>query len=51
MIRYSVAGKEFETDLAEKNAQKLRDALSPFVKKSRPLDRRIPVPRNRCDQS
>jgi hypothetical protein len=51
MITYSVAGKEFETDLAEKNAQKLRDALSPFVKKSRPLDRQTPVPRNRCDQS
>jgi hypothetical protein len=27
-ITYSVDGMEFEIDLAEKNAQKLRDALS-----------------------
>jgi hypothetical protein len=43
-ITYSVEGKEFEIDLAEKNAQKLRDALSPFVKKSRPLEWQAVIP-------
>jgi hypothetical protein len=43
-ITYSVEGKEYEIDLAEKNAQKLRDTLSPFVKKSRPLERQAVIP-------
>ena len=35
-IRYSVDGKDYEIDLSEKNAKRLRDALTEFIEKARP---------------
>src|SRR5690348_15291381 len=45
-VTYTLDGQEYEIDLSEKNAQKLRDALAPFIEKSRPVERQplIPTP-------
>jgi hypothetical protein len=34
-IRYTVDGQEYEIDLSEKNADKFRTILAPFIEKSR----------------
>ena len=38
-VTYTVDGQEYEIDLSEKNAQRFRDALAPFIEKSRPVER------------
>lgn len=38
-ILYSVDGQDYEIDLSEANAKKLRAALAPYVEKSRAVDR------------
>ena len=43
-VTYTVHGQEYEIDLSEKNAQKFRDALAPYIEKSRPVQRQTLVP-------
>ena len=38
-LRYSLDGQEYEIDLSEANAAKLRGALQYYIDKSRPADR------------
>jgi hypothetical protein len=43
-VTYTVDGQEYEIDLSEKNAQRFRDALAPFIEKSRPVERQTFIP-------
>lgn len=38
-VTYTVNGQEYEIDLSEKNVEKFRKALGPFIEKSRPVER------------
>jgi hypothetical protein len=38
-VRYSVDGHDYEIDLSEGNAQKFRAALTPYLEKSRTVER------------
>jgi hypothetical protein len=38
-VTYSLDGKEYEIDLSEENAAKFREALQPYIDKSRPVER------------
>src|SRR3954447_3267974 len=42
-ITYSFEGQEYEIDLAEKNLEKLREALKPYLDNSRPVEREQPI--------
>jgi Lsr2 len=43
-ITYSFEGQEYEIDLAEKNLEKLREALKPYLDKSRRVERQALLP-------
>ena len=39
-LTYAVDGQEYEIDLSEKNAEKFRTTLAPYIEKGRPAERR-----------
>ena len=43
-LTYAVDGQEYEIDLSEKNAEKFRTTLEPFIENSRPAKRRPALP-------
>src|SRR3954467_5183306 len=43
-LTYTFNGQEYEIDLSEKNAQKFREALEPYIKASRPVERQALIP-------
>jgi hypothetical protein len=42
-LTYTVDGQEYEIDLSTKNAERFRQALAPFMEKSRPVEAPPPV--------
>ena len=39
-LMYTMDGQDYEIDLSERNAEKFRTTLEPFIEKSRPAERR-----------
>ena len=43
-LTYTMDGQDYEIDLSEKNAEKFRTGLAPFIEKSRSAERRPALP-------
>jgi hypothetical protein len=55
-LRYTFDGQEYEIDLSEKNAEKFRAVLEPYIDKSRQVERQLipsarPITRRRSSGS
>ena len=43
-LTYAIDGQEYEIDLSEKNAEKFRTTLAPYIENSRPAEGRPALP-------
>src|ERR1017187_8932140 len=43
-LLYTIDGQEYELDLSEKNADQFRTLLTPYMDKSRPVERQLVIP-------